>query len=193
VEHSPFPVWFAAVKSVLRPGAWRGHLLVTVVWAGVLAASTRVEPGHAARAVAVAVHVTGLVVALGAVLLVDWYGLAWVAGLRTLSECLRLAQAAHPLIWLGLSLLLASGIGLAPDLTSPVVWIKQVLVLVLLSNGVALRAQSRRLRDASTARRLSELPRALRVQLVTTVAVSHVAWWGAATLGFITAATRASA
>ena len=50
-------------------------------------------------------------ISLGAVLLVDWYGLVWMAGLRTLSECLRLAQAAHPLIWLGLGLLLASGSG----------------------------------------------------------------------------------
>ena len=103
----------------MRPRARRGHLLVTLLWAGVLGSSTRVELGHAAVTVALAVHVMGLVIGLGAVLLVDWYGLVWMAGLRTLSECLRLAQAAHPLIWLGSGLLLASGIGLAPDAPDP--------------------------------------------------------------------------
>jgi hypothetical protein len=190
VEPTQHPVGRAAVASVLRPQAWRAHLLVSVLWAAALSVSTRVELGHAALTVAVAVHVMGLVVGLGAVLLVDWYGLVWMAGLRTLSECLRLAQAAHPLIWFGLVLLLASGIGLAPDLGSTIVWVKQALVLVLLNNGVALRAQSRRLRTVSTADGLRALPRALRAQLVTSVAVSQLSWWGAAVLGFVTAATR---
>ena len=52
--------------------------------AGVLAASTRVELGHAALTVVVAVHLMGLVIRLGAVLFVDWYGLVSMAGLRTL-------------------------------------------------------------------------------------------------------------
>ena len=73
-----------------------------------------------------------------------------------------------------------------------VVRIKQVLVLVLLNNGVALRAQSRRLRTVSTAPGLRALPRALRAQLVTSVAVSQVSWWGAVIVGFITAGTRSS-
>ena len=182
----------SVVESVVRPRAWRGHVLVTALWAAVLAGSTRVDLGHAAFTVAVAVHVVGLVIGLGAVLLVDWYGLVWMAGLRTLSECLRLAQAAHPLIWFGMGLLLVSGVGLAPDLGSPLAWAKQVLVLVLLNNGVALRAQSRRLRSVSAARRLGELPRAVRAQLIAAVAVSQVAWWGAAVVGFVTAGTHSS-
>jgi hypothetical protein len=186
------PVGVAAVESVVRPRAWRGHLLVTLLWAGALAASTRLELGHAALTVTVALHVLGLVIGLGAVLLVDWYGLVWMAGLRTLSECLRLAQAAHPLIWFGLGLLLVSGIGLAPDLGSTVAWVKQGLVLVLLNNGVALRAQLRRLGSVSTAPRLGALPHALRVQLVTSVAVSQASWWGAAIVGVITAHRRTS-
>src|SRR4051812_21246249 len=146
----------AALESVVRPRAWRGHLLVTLLWAGALGASTRVVLDRGAFTVAVALHVLGLVVGFGAVLLVDWYGLAWMAGLRTLPECLRLAQAAHPLIWLGLGVMLVSGVGLAPDLGSATAWTKQVLVLVLLNNGVAVRAQTRRLRSASAARNLGE-------------------------------------
>jgi hypothetical protein len=190
VEPRQHPVGVAAVESVVRPRAWRGHLVVTLWWAGVLAVSTRVELGHAALTVAVAAHVLGLVIGLGAVVLVDWYGLAWMAGLRGLSECLRLAQATHRLIWLGLGLLLVSGIGLSPDLGSTVTWLKQGLVLVLLNNGVALGAQSRRLRTVATATSLQTLPLALRVQLVTSVTVSQVSWWGAVVLGFITAGAR---
>jgi hypothetical protein len=190
VEPRHHPVGVAAVESVVRPRAWRGHLVVTLLWALALAVSTRVALGHAALTVAVAVHVLGLVIGLGAVVLLDWYGLAWLAGLRGLSECLRLAQAAHPLIWFGLGLLLVSGIGLSPDLGSAVVWLKQGLVLVLLNNGVALRAQSRRLKTVSTATSLQALPRALRAQLLASVTVSQVSWWGAVVLGFITSGTR---
>jgi hypothetical protein len=190
VEPRQHPVGVAAVESVVRPRAWRGHLVVTLWWAGVLAVSTRVELGHAALTAAVAAQVLGLVIGLGAVVLVDWYGVAWMAGLRDLSECLRLAQAAHALIWLGLGLLLVSGIGLSPDLGSTVTWLKQGLVLVLLNKGVALGAQSRRLRTVATATSLQTLPLALRVQLVTSVTVSQVSWWGAVVLGFITAGAR---
>jgi sulfur transfer complex TusBCD TusB component (DsrH family) len=192
VEPRQHPVGVAAVESVVRPRAWRGHLVVTLWWAGVLAVSTRVELGHAALTVAVAVHVMGLVLGLGAVVLVDWYGLAWMAGLRSLRECLRLAQAAHPLIWFGLGLLLVSGIGLAADLGSMVAWLKQGLVLVLLNNGVALRAQSRRLKSVSTATSLRALPPAVRAQLIASVAVSQVSWWGAVVIGFITAGIRSA-
>jgi hypothetical protein len=190
VQPPQHPLARATAGSVLRPCAWRGHVLVTVLWASAVALSTRVALDHRLVTVMLVVHVIGLVIGLGAVLLVDWYGLVWMAGLRSLSECLRLAQAAHPLIWLGLILLLASGVGLTPDVGSPATWIKQVLVLTLLNNGVALRTHARRLSQVSTARNLRALPRTVRVQLLSTVAVSQAAWWGAAVLGFISASAR---
>lgn len=64
-------------------------------------------------------HLLGAVIAFGAVLLVDWYGLVWISGLRTFRETLRVSEAAFPLVWLGLILLLVSGVFLAPDLGAP--------------------------------------------------------------------------
>ena len=75
MEPTQHPLGVAAVESVVRSRAWRGHLLVTLLWAGVLGVSTRVELGHAALTVAVAVHVMGLVIGLG-----DsswWTGTGW--------------------------------------------------------------------------------------------------------------------
>jgi hypothetical protein len=65
-------------------------------------------------------------------------------------------------------------------------------VLLLLNNGVALRAQSRRLRTVSTAPSLRALPRVLRAQLIASVAVSQVSWWGAVVVGFLSAGARSS-
>src|SRR6478609_3849668 len=56
-----------------------------------------------------AVHVSGyaynlsVVVAFGAIILVDWHGFLWLVGRRRLAEIIRLDGAATPLIWGGLA------------------------------------------------------------------------------------------
>jgi hypothetical protein len=177
------------MESVVRPRAWCGHLLVTLLWAGVLAVSTRVELGHAALTVAVAVHVMALVIGLGAVLLVDWYGLVWMAGLRPLrASAAGTGDASAHLARLGPTAGIAHRVGPGPGKHGRLD--QAGSGVVLLNNGVALRAQSRRLRTVSTAAGLRALPRALRAQLVSSVAVWQVSWWGAVVFGFITDGTR---
>ncbi len=181
----------AVLAATVLPRAWGSHVLVTAVWALAVLVSSRLEITGAPRQVALAVHIVGLALGIGPVMLIDWYGLVWMAGLRSFRDCLRLAEAANPLIWLGICLLLSSGALLALDLASPLSWFKQALVLLLVNNGVALRSLSGRLRHVSPPASLSDLSRPLRLRVIATLALAQATWWGAAVLGFISTATRA--
>src|SRR6478736_6191462 len=81
--------------------------------------STAVHVSGYAYNLAVVIHVLSLVVAFGAIILVDWHGFLWLIGRRHLSEILRLDGAATPLIWGGLAGMLATGVFLNPHLSNP--------------------------------------------------------------------------
>ena len=183
---SPRP-WATAVRRV----QWRWHLVVTGIWALVLAISPYTEVSGTWHDLALGGHLLGLVVGFGAVLLVDWHGLVWLSGLRTFRDSLRIGEAAHPLVWMGLLLIVATGALLGPDLDDPTTWLKQVAVLALLNNGVAVRRLGARL-SLLTPRILgiAELPGNHRTAMITTLAVSQVGWWTAAVVGYLTTLSR---
>lgn len=172
------------------PHPWRNHVLVTVIWMLAIGASTRLHAPPAVTNVAVAVHVIGLVLALGPMVLMDWYALVWVSGLRGFRDVVRLTEASHPVIWLGTGLLLLSGALLQPDLGRPLTLVKLGLVLVIVNNGVGVRALGRRLRRLGTPRSLADIPRRLRAPMLTVFLVSQASWWSAAVIGFITSIGR---
>lgn len=183
---SPRP-WASAMRHV----QWRWHAAVTAVWALALGVSMLVGPAGSDHDIALGVHLVGMVIGLGAVLLVDWHGLVWLAGLRTFRDSLRVGEAAHPLVWMGLLLMITSGAFLQPDLSKPTTGIKQVAVLALLNNGVAVRRLGARLSLLRPRiHRLGDLPRRHRYAVITTLAVSQVAWWTAAVVGYAETLSR---
>lgn len=157
----------------------------------VLAVSPYAVATGAWHDVVLAGHLLGVVVGLGAVLLVDWHGLVWLSGLRTFRDSLRIGEAAHPLVWMGLALILLTGAFLGPDLTEPTTWVKQVAVLALVNNGVAVRRLGARL---SLLRPrilgLAELPGHHRVAMISTLTVSQLGWWTAAVIGYLETLSR---
>lgn len=169
------------------------HLLATLLVSGSFLLSTRIHVTGPAFATARSLHVIGLVVAFGPVLLLDWYGLAWFAHRRRFTEVRRLADATDPLIWIGIGLLALSGVFLAPSLSEPTTLAKIGFILVLVNNGVSVRGLGRRLAAAGEPDSLRELPPGLRRRLVVSVAVSQTAWWGALAIGLLTTARRGGA
>ncbi|KUL34277.1 hypothetical protein [Actinoplanes awajinensis] len=149
--------------------------VVVACWLVVLAAAPRARTAGAVHDVALFVHLGAMVAGFGAVLLVDWFGLLWLAGRRTFADVLRTAQGAHVPIWAGFAGLLVSGLflGLPADL-------KSVAVLVVGLNGVYA---GRLLHELS---RHPEPPRALLARSAAVTVLSQLAWWTALVLGYLT-------
>lgn len=184
--HSPRP-WASAMRQV----QWRWHAAVTVGWAIALALSPFLEASGVLHDLALGGHLIGMVVGFGAVLLVDWHGLVWLSGLRTFRDSLRIGEAAHPLVWMGLLLILVTGAFLGPDLDQPTTWVKQLAVLALVNNGVAVRRLGARLSLLKPRiHSIAELPQRHRVAMILTLTVSQVAWWTAAIVGFLETLSR---
>jgi transposase-like protein len=199
-EHLVIPAALDTAPQVLTPSrhvrGWRwlpvsAYLAVTACWALAVSLSSLLHPPGMLQRAAVSAHVVSVVVGFGAVLLVDWHALLWLRGRRSLHDCIRVAAAARPIIWLGTAGLLISGALLQPDLTDPVIWAKLVAVLLILVNGVAVSGVAARLEAAKGAGITSDQPppRVLR-RMLAAGALSAAAWWAAIIIGLMTDAHR---
>lgn len=179
--HSVVALGTPAIRS--SPGRCaRLACLVVVSWAGAIWLSQQVAPSGLVRDVALLGHLVSLVVGLGAVLTLEWNGLHWLLGRRSLSETLRLTGGTHQLIWLGLAGLTVSGTLLSPDLHAPATIVKLHAVLLVGLNGLQADVLRRRLLEA-------ERPGpGLLACVFLASALSQVGWWTAVVIGYL--ATR---
>ncbi len=178
----PVPAW--------RSGRALAYLAAAQLLALSVALSALIHPPSGVYRAGVVVHVLCLVVGFGAVVLVDWYGLLWIAGRRELSEARRLAEGAAPLIWASIVGLLASATVLRPDLGEVLTWVKLISVLVIVLNGVWVSTLSRMFAGLPAQQGLVELPSRLRARLLSSALVSQLSWWVAIAIGLITSARR---
>ncbi|MEV4276126.1 hypothetical protein [Actinoplanes xinjiangensis] len=154
-------------------------VLVAVCWLTVLAVSPYRHVPAQVHDIALFVHLGSMVIGFGAVLTVDWFGLLWLTGRRTLADVLSTARGTHVLIWAGFAGLLASGALLGMP-AGP----KALAVLVIGINGVYA---------AVLLRELGRHPRPptfllVRAGLATTI--SQAAWWTALVLGYLNSRGR---
>jgi len=147
--------------------------------------STAVHVDTFVHNIAVVMHVLFLVVAFGAIILVDWHGFLWLLGRRELAEIIRLDGAATPLIWGGLAGLLATGVFLTPHLNNPMTDVKLAAVLVLSLNGILLIPLMRRLARLPSDSSFTDLPVGQRVHMMSGLVISQLCWWTAIIIGFI--------
>lgn len=176
-----------ATTARLRPA----HRLVIVVVAFVAAVvlSRLVPAAYPLRPVVAALHVMSLVAAFGAVLLVDWHGLLWLAGRRALTESTRLAAAASPIIWAGLGGLFVTGTLLRPDIGSPLTLVKLALVLAVCVNGAVMAPVRLKLTELSADASPVDVPEREWRRMMLATTVSQLGWWGAVVIGFVNSST----
>jgi hypothetical protein len=147
---------------------------VVVCWLAVLAVAPSRPPTGRVHDVALFVHLLSMVVGLGAVLLVDWFGLLWLTGRGTLADVLRTARGAHVPTWAGFAGLMASGLFLGVP-ADP----KAVAVLIVGLNGVYAG------RLLSELTRHPEPPTALLLRSAAATLISQLAWWTAVVVGYL--------
>lgn len=129
------------------------------------------------------VHLASLVLALGAVLVIDVFGLLWLFRKRDLAEIFRVAAVTQALIWAGWALLVATGVPLLvmKGLVDDLVKLKIFLVALAGLNGLFLdriKAEGRRVPD------MTRPPARLLFRIGLGTAVSQLSWWGAMLIGF---------
>lgn len=182
--------WVATVRGVLLTRHTARHVGVSLVVVAVFVVSGVVAAPEWLFETAVVLHLLGMAIALGAVIVIDWTGLAWIAGLRTLRETLRTAEAASPLVWTGLVVLLASGLFLGPDLTQVLPWVKMVAVLLIANNGLVVDHLERRLGELPRHVARETVPTGLRTRMTGSIVASHLGWWTAVAIGMWTMVVR---
>ncbi|MFF3326764.1 hypothetical protein [Streptomyces sp. NPDC002889] len=171
-------------RSSRTPHGWTllvADVLVCLAWAGSVWAALHVEAGPAVRTVALFAHLGALVVGLGSVLTIDYYGMLWLLGRRSLRHALEFAGPLHVPVWAGLAGLVLSGIILDPDPRALLTRVKLALVLLIALNGVHAHALHRTLVGHEN----GCPPRRLLVRAVISAALSQLGWWGAVTIGFL--------
>ncbi|MFG3054682.1 hypothetical protein ACGFZP_27515 [Kitasatospora sp. NPDC048239] len=150
------------------------------LWAGCTWAAGHLHADPALHTVALFVHLASLVVGFGAVLAIDYLGLLWLLGKRTLRNVLDLTAPLNVPVWGGLAGLTFSGILLEPNLDSGLTRLKLVLVLLIALNGVHATALHPRLESYGALRP----PTHLMARAAGSAGLSQLGWWGAVVIGF---------
>lgn len=146
-------------------------LLVVLAWAAIVVSSAVLPVDDLGmRSAALYLHLIFVPVGFGAVVMMHVYLVLWRTGRQRQREVLALTSVAHKLMAAGLAGLTATGIALDPDLSSPLMRMKLVLLLVLMLNAVRAQQSLRR--------------------MVGPVVVSQIAWWGTIGIGYLITTAR---
>jgi hypothetical protein len=146
-------------------------LIVVVGWAAIVVSSAVLPVEDlGARSAALYVHLMFVPIAFGAVVIGHVYLLLGRTGRQRPRDVVALTTVTHRLMAAGLAGLTATGIALDPDLSSPLMRTKLVLLLVLMLNAVRVQQSKRR--------------------IVGPVVVSQVAWWGILGIGYVITTAR---
>lgn len=135
------------------------------------------------------VHLASIIVGLGAAVFLEFNGLLWMIGRRTLGDLRHTEQSVSALAWFGILGLFFSGAFLEPDLEVPLTAVKMTAVLVVAMNGVAMTRLTADLARLPSAIPFRRVPRRVRLWCVWSALVSQAAWWTAVIIGMLNTAT----
>lgn len=130
------------------------------------------------------IHLISLVVGFGSVIVIDTFGLLWLLKKVKLTFVNRVANVTQPLIWIGWTGLVLTGIPLIlmKDSISGLSTIKIFLVLMVGLNGIFLHFIKKSM-DGITDD--SILPNIIKFRITLATFISQIGWWGAIIIGFL--------
>lgn len=130
------------------------------------------------------IHLSGLVLGLGAVLVTDLYGLLWLRDRVRFPQLVRVSGVNERFIWAGWGTMIAAGIPLIllKGAVDNLMLIKLFFVALIGINGIFLHLVHNQIEDI---REGQQVPNVVMFRLVLTIFVSQLSWWGALTIGFL--------
>jgi hypothetical protein len=147
-----------------------------------------------ARMTFLMLHLFGVALGAGAAFTGDWLFLRSIRDRRLSKDEMRLMDTAGVVVWVGLVLLILSGIGLVmqrPDifLHSDKFWAKMTVVAVIALNGLAFHLVHRPIMKRSVGKKFSAASEVIRKRswLMASGAISVTSWSYAIVLGVLRA------
>lgn len=130
------------------------------------------------------VHLGGLVLGFGSVMVTDLYGALWLTGRQPYQQVVAVSAVTEKFIWIGWSIMVGAGIPLIviKGEIDNLMWIKLFFVALIGVNGLALYRVQQRASDFGAG---DELPSRFVVWSALSLFVSQVGWWGAMLIGFL--------
>ncbi len=130
------------------------------------------------------VHLVSLVMGFGAVIVIDTFGLLWLLKKIKLSFVNQVADTTQPLIWIGWTGLVLTGIPLIvlKGGVSGLSTIKIFAVLMLGVNGVYLHIIKKSMDNINDN---SVMPNLAKFRITLASFVSQAGWWTAIVIGFL--------
>lgn len=130
------------------------------------------------------IHLISLIVGFGSVIVIDTFGFLWLLKKVKLTFVNRVANVTQPLIWIGWSGLVLTGIPLIlmKESISGLSTIKIFLVLMVGLNGIFLHFIKKSM-DGITDD--SILPNIIKFRITLATFISQIGWWGAIIIGFL--------
>lgn len=130
------------------------------------------------------VHLSGLVLGFGSVMVTDLYGALWLAGRQPYQQVVAVSAVTEKFIWIGWSTMVAAGIPLIviKGEIDNLMWIKLFFVALIGVNGFALYLVQQRASEFGPG---DQLPSRFVVWSALSLLVSQIGWWGAVLIGFL--------
>lgn len=130
------------------------------------------------------IHLGGLILGFGAVLVTDLYGLLWVWNRVRFPQLVRVSGVTEKFIWAGWGTMVAAGIPLAilKGVIDELMTIKLFFVVLIGVNGVLLHFLHKRVEGYKEG---DDVPLLVMFRLFLALTVSQISWWSAFSIGFL--------
>lgn len=129
-------------------------------------------------------HLVFLIIGFGAVIFIDTCGLLWLFKKIKLSFVTKVAKITQPLIWIGWTGMVLSGIPLLviKGSISGLTTIKIFFVLLIGLNGIYLHFIKKWLERINNN---EKIPKLLEFRIGLSTIISQIGWWTAIIIGFL--------
>jgi hypothetical protein len=130
------------------------------------------------------IHLSGLVLGFGAVLVTDLYGLLWVRDRVRFPQLVRVSELNEKFIWGGWGTMVAAGIPLIvlKGMVDELMMVKLFFVGLIGVNGLVLHYLHKHIEGYAKG---DDVPNITMFRLTLSLIVSQIAWWGAMLIGFL--------
>lgn len=130
------------------------------------------------------IHLFGLILGLGAVLVTDLFGMLWIINRLRFPQLIRISARTEKFIWAGWCILVAAGIPLIiiKGEVDNLMIMKLFFVVLIAINGIFLHKLHKSLKGYQHG---ENVPKVIMFRLILTIFISQIGWWSAFVIGFL--------